>query len=181
MCQENEDGFYYISVYNENYAMPEMPSDCAEGILNGIYKLPSNGRAEKKDSPRPQLFGSGPLLNEVRRAQSILAERFGIGSDVWSVTSYSQLFRDAPHVRAVEPSASEGEAASQLLGAGLGRALRPVHRRQRQRAARRRSDPSLGSGALSSRWGRTASDAATRAPRCGGTSRSMRSTRSTPP
>ena len=95
MCQENEDGFYYISVYNENYEMPEMPADCEEGILNGIYKLPGNGRAGKKDAPRLQLFGSGPLLNEVRRAQSILAERFGINSDVWSVTSYSQLFRDA--------------------------------------------------------------------------------------
>jgi pyruvate dehydrogenase E1 component len=100
MCQENEDGFYYVSVYNENYAMPEMPADCAEGILKGIYKLPckeetSNGRASKKDAPRPQLLGSGPLLNEACRAQSLLAERFGIASDVWSVTSYSELFRDA--------------------------------------------------------------------------------------
>ena len=98
MCQENEDGFYYISVYNENYAMPEMPADCEEGILKGIYKLPASRneqREGKKDAPRPQLFGSGPLLNEACRAQSILAERFGINSDVWSVTSYSQLFRDA--------------------------------------------------------------------------------------
>jgi pyruvate dehydrogenase E1 component len=100
MCQENEDGYYYISVYNENYAMPEMPAGCEEGILKGIYKVPcqaatSNGKAGKKDAPRPQLFGSGPLLNEACRAQAILAERFGINSDVWSVTSYNELFRDA--------------------------------------------------------------------------------------
>jgi pyruvate dehydrogenase E1 component len=97
MCHENEDGYYYISVYNENYAMPEMPAGCEEGILKGIYKLPckngtSNGRSGKT---RPQLFGSGPLLNEACRAQTILAERFGINSDVWSVTSYNELFRDA--------------------------------------------------------------------------------------
>jgi pyruvate dehydrogenase E1 component len=100
MCQENEDGYYYISVYNENYAMPEMPAGCEEGILKGIYKVPCNvatssGRAGKKDAPRPQLFGSGPLLNEACRAQMLLAERFGINSDVWSVTSYNELFRDA--------------------------------------------------------------------------------------
>jgi pyruvate dehydrogenase E1 component len=95
MFHENEDAFYYISVYNENYAMPEKPADCSQGILNGIYRLPGNAQAAKKGAPRPQLFGSGPLLNEVIRAQSILAERFGIESDVWSATSYSQLFRDA--------------------------------------------------------------------------------------
>jgi pyruvate dehydrogenase E1 component len=75
--------------------MPEMPPDCQEGILNGLYKLPGNDKAGKKDALRPQLFGSGPLLNEVRRAQSILSERFGVESDVWSATSYSQLFREA--------------------------------------------------------------------------------------
>ena len=53
MCQENEDGYYYISVYNENYAMPEMPAGCEEGILKGIYKVPckaatSNGKAGKR-------------------------------------------------------------------------------------------------------------------------------------
>ncbi len=94
MCHENEDGFYYISVYNENYAMPEMPEGCQEGILKGIYKL-SGGEASKTTSVRPQLFGSGPLLNEACRAQKMLAEQFGVSSDVWSVTSYSELFRDA--------------------------------------------------------------------------------------
>jgi pyruvate dehydrogenase E1 component len=95
MFHDNEDGFYYISVYNENYAMPEMPADCADGVLKGLYKLPSTDVGDHKQTARPQLFGSGPLLNEVIRAQSILREKFGIESDVWSATSYSQLFRDA--------------------------------------------------------------------------------------
>ena len=95
MYQENEDGFYFLSVYNENYMMPEMPADCAEGILKGIYKLPGSPGGEEKSAACPQLFGSGPLLNEAVRAQTILSEQFAIASDVWSVTSYSQLVRDA--------------------------------------------------------------------------------------
>jgi pyruvate dehydrogenase E1 component len=96
MCQDNEDGFYYISVYNENYAMPEMPKGCEQGILKGMYKVSSTDKTTKANGGgRPQLFGSGPLLNEARRAQAMLAEQYGIGSDVWSVTSYSELFRDA--------------------------------------------------------------------------------------
>jgi len=94
MCHENEDGFYYISVYNENYAMPEMPEGCEQGILRGIYKVSSTEKTGKNNGGRPQLLGSGPLLNEALRAQTMLAEQFGIGSDVWSVTSYSELFRD---------------------------------------------------------------------------------------
>jgi pyruvate dehydrogenase E1 component len=92
MYQEMEDRFYYITIYNENYAQPEMPQieGLHEGILRGIYKL----------SPAPegalaQLFGSGPMLNEALRAQKILAERYQIPTNVWSVTSYSELRRDA--------------------------------------------------------------------------------------
>ncbi len=152
MCQENEDGFYYISVYNENYAMPEMPAGCEEGILKGIYKLPcktatSNGRTGKKNAPRPQLFGSGPLLNEACRAQTILADRFGINCDVWSVTSYNELFRDA-RLRTGESPACEGKAAEELPGTGPGRPFGPLHFCQRQRATRGRSNSTVGAGAL---------------------------------
>ena len=90
MYQENEDLFYYITLYNEPYAMPQMPTDCREGILRGIYKY--------KPAPEKaavQLFGSGPILNEALRAQSILAERYGVAADLWSVTSYNQLSREA--------------------------------------------------------------------------------------
>ena len=90
MYQELEDRFYYITLYNEDYAMPEMPQGCEEGILRGIYKYKSaaGGKAAL------QLFGSGSILNEALRAQNILAEKYGVQADVWSVTSYNELRRD---------------------------------------------------------------------------------------
>jgi pyruvate dehydrogenase E1 component len=91
MYQEREDRFYYLTVYNEDYPMPEMPAGVSEGILRGIYKLKSSpgGKATV------QLFGSGAILNEAVRAQAILAEKYGVQADVWSVTSYNELRREA--------------------------------------------------------------------------------------
>ena len=104
MYAENESVFYYISVYNENYEMPALPADAAESILKGMYVVSSqeprpsgSGKTggKRKDAARPQLFGSGPLVREALRAQRILADNYGVGSDVWSVTSYTELRRDA--------------------------------------------------------------------------------------
>jgi pyruvate dehydrogenase E1 component len=91
MYQESEDLFYYITMYNEDYGMPEMPQGAREGILRGIYRVrpAANGKAVA------QLFGSGPILNEAIRAQGILADKYGVATDVWSVTSYNELRRDA--------------------------------------------------------------------------------------
>ena len=91
MYELNENRFYYITVYNEDYPMPEMPKGVEEGILRGIYKY----RASAKGKAVVQLFGSGPILNEAVRAQEILAEKYGVAADVWSVTSYNELRRDA--------------------------------------------------------------------------------------
>ncbi len=91
MYQEGEDRFYYITLYNEDYAMPEMPEGCAEGILRGIYMY----KPAAKGKAAVQLFGSGPILGEALRAQDVLAEKYGVPSDVWSVTSYNELRRDA--------------------------------------------------------------------------------------
>ncbi len=91
MYQEREDLFYYITLYNEDYAMPEMPPGCQAGILKGIYKC----KAAAGGKAAVQLFGSGPILNEALRAQGILAEKYGVQADVWSVTSYNQLRREA--------------------------------------------------------------------------------------
>ena len=91
MCQEHERVFYYLTVYNENYAQPPMPEDVREGILQGIYRY----RASDAGPAQVQLFGSGPILNEALRAQRILAEQFQAAADVWSVTSYNQLRREA--------------------------------------------------------------------------------------
>jgi pyruvate dehydrogenase E1 component len=91
MYQEGESLFYYITMYNEDYAMPEMVEGSREGILRGIYKF----RAARKGKATVQLFGSGPILNESLRAQDVLAEKYGVQADVWSVTSYTELRRDA--------------------------------------------------------------------------------------
>ncbi len=91
MYEKGEDCFYYITMYNEDYAMPAMPEGAAEGILRGIYKV----KAAEGGAATAQLFGSGPILNEVLRAQEILATKYKVLADVWSVTSYNELRRDA--------------------------------------------------------------------------------------
>jgi pyruvate dehydrogenase E1 component len=92
MYQQREDLFYYLTLYNENYAMPPMPEGLdPEGILKGIYRY----KPAEEGKAVVQLFGSGPILNEALRAQSILAERYGVAADVWSVTSYNELRREA--------------------------------------------------------------------------------------
>jgi pyruvate dehydrogenase E1 component len=93
MYQEQESIFYYLTLYNQNYAMPPMPEGAVEGILKGMYRF----RAEDagKGKPAVQLLGSGPIMQEVIRAQTLLKEKFGIGSTIWSVTSYKELRYEA--------------------------------------------------------------------------------------
>ncbi len=93
MYQKQENIFYYITMMNENYAMPVMPENCRDGILKGMYRYRT---ADKPDAPhKVNLFGSGTILNEVIRAQQVLQTQFDIAADVWSVTSYKQLYTDA--------------------------------------------------------------------------------------
>ena len=91
MYTERESIFYYITVMNEQYAMPAMPDGVREGIIKGIYRLKpaENGKAKLK----AQLLGSGAILNEVLAAQKLL-ENYGVAADVWSVTSYQELYRE---------------------------------------------------------------------------------------
>jgi len=91
MYELGEDRFYYITHYNEFYVQPPMPEGCREGILKGIYKY----REAAGGKAVVQLFGSGPILNETLRAQQILRENYGVSADVWSVTSYGELRREA--------------------------------------------------------------------------------------
>jgi pyruvate dehydrogenase E1 component len=92
MYKEQESIFYYLSVMNEQYEMPAMPEGSREGILKGLYRFSkaSNGKAKLK----AQLLGSGTILNEVRAAAALL-EKYGVAADVWSVTSYQELYREA--------------------------------------------------------------------------------------
>ena len=92
LYEDNETAIYYITLENENYMMPEMPAGVEDGIIRGMYKLSSN---DADGDLRVQLFGSGPILRESLRAADILKARYNISSDVWSVTSYNQLRRDA--------------------------------------------------------------------------------------
>jgi pyruvate dehydrogenase E1 component len=81
-------------IYNENYAQPPMPEGVTEGILRGLYRY----QAAEGGAAQVQLFGSGPILNEALRAQKILSERYQVRAEVWSVTSYNELRRDALEV-----------------------------------------------------------------------------------
>src|ERR1700681_4083643 len=92
MYKDGENWFYYITVMNEQYAMPAMPAGVEEGILNGMYRF----RASENKNPklRAQLFGSGAILREALRAQEILEEKYAVSADVWSVTSYKSLYSD---------------------------------------------------------------------------------------
>ena len=92
MYKDGESIFYYITVMNENYAMPPMPGDVRAGILKGMYKFRAASNQESK--LRAQLFGSGAILNEALKAQEILEQKYGVAADVWSVTSYKGLYSD---------------------------------------------------------------------------------------
>ena len=95
MIGEQEDVFYYITCMNENYTHPPMPAGVEEGILRGMYPLDisiSQGKI------RVQLMGSGTILREVLGASALLMDDFGIVADVWSVTSFNELRRDALEV-----------------------------------------------------------------------------------
>ena len=92
MYVEGEDIFYYLSLYNENYAMPPMPAGTEDGILKGLYKFKPGPEGKKT---KAHIFGSGPIINSALKAQEILAKRYDVSADVWSATSYKLLRTDA--------------------------------------------------------------------------------------
>jgi pyruvate dehydrogenase E1 component len=92
MLDEQEDVFYYVTLMNENYQHPAMPDGVEEGILRGMYPLREASKRSRK--PVVQLMGSGTILNEVIAAADLLESDWGVLSDVWSVTSFTQLRRD---------------------------------------------------------------------------------------
>ncbi len=92
MYAAREHAFYYLTAMNEAYLQPPMPEGAEAGIIKGLYKV--RPAPDPSIGPRLHLFGSGAILREVLRAQELLAAR-GVAADVWSVTSYSELRRDA--------------------------------------------------------------------------------------
>ncbi|MBL7115900.1 MAG: pyruvate dehydrogenase (acetyl-transferring), homodimeric type [Kiritimatiellae bacterium] len=93
MYMEGEDIFYYITVLNENYAQPVMPEGAREGILRGMH--PVRKSSLEKPIAGVRLLGSGSILNETLKAAAMLEETHHIAADVWSVTSYKALHRNA--------------------------------------------------------------------------------------
>ena len=91
MTVESEDVFYYITVANENYVQPAMPPGIEDEIVRGLYRVARIGEGD----PRVRLVGSGPILREALAAGDLLAREYGIASDVFSATSYTELDRDA--------------------------------------------------------------------------------------
>ncbi len=92
MFVDQEDLIYYITILNEKYKMPAMPQGVEEGILKGMYRF---SRSKKKKGEKIHLFGSGAILNEAIRAAEMLEKDYDVSVDVWSVTSYKELYEDA--------------------------------------------------------------------------------------
>ncbi len=98
MYVEQQDVFYYLTLMNENYAHPSMPEGAEEGIIKGMYLLrgqkTEDSVQKNQKKPRVQLMGSGTILREVIEAAELLEKDFGVSSDIWSVTSFTELRRD---------------------------------------------------------------------------------------
>ena len=90
MYEEGEDAIYYITLENENYGMPAMPGDVEEGVFEGHVQAVEQRRAAKRNRRRCSSSAAAPFARGAA-GPAILAEKFGIASDVWSVTSYREL------------------------------------------------------------------------------------------
>lgn len=119
MYENNENVFYYITIMNENYEQPALSEGAEQGILKGMYLFDqleapaADNAADKASELRVQLLGSGAILNEVRAGALLLQQDFGVGSDIWSVTSFNELAREGQHVRRwnlLHPEESQKEA-----------------------------------------------------------------------
>ncbi len=93
MYQDQQDVYYYITVMNENYTHPAMPAGVEQAILKGMYLFRDGG--EGQNEPRVQLLGAGTILREVIAAADILKEQYHVNADIWSVTSFNELRREA--------------------------------------------------------------------------------------
>lgn len=96
MYEKQESVYYYMSVSNENYSMPPMPADVKTGIIKGLYRF---SQSAKTSGLKTHLLGSGAIMNQVLEAQKVLEEKYNVSTDVWSVTSYNELRREALHVQ----------------------------------------------------------------------------------
>jgi pyruvate dehydrogenase E1 component len=115
--EKQEDVFYYITTLNENYAQPAMPKGVEEGIIKGIYKVKT---FEAKNNYKVKLLGSGSIFQEVLKAAEILEKEYGISSELFSVTSYNELAREAQDVERENLLNIEKEPKSSYANTVLG-------------------------------------------------------------
>jgi pyruvate dehydrogenase E1 component len=95
MYEDQDDVYYYITAMNENYVHPAMPKGAESGIIKGMYQFSGGGKKRKK----VQLLGSGTILREVIAAGAMLDEEWGVDADIWSVTSFNELAREAADIQ----------------------------------------------------------------------------------
>ena len=96
MYAERENIFYYLTVENEDYPMPPMPEGAEEGIIRGMYRLEPASR--KRSRLKAHLFASGPIVNRALEARKILETSYNVAADVWSITSFKELYRNGNQV-----------------------------------------------------------------------------------
>jgi pyruvate dehydrogenase E1 component len=95
MVEQQEDVYYYITLMNENYSHPDMPKDIEQQIINGMYLIQ---KTTLKSQQKVQLMGSGVILREALEAATLLEADWNIAADVWSVTSFTEVRRNALEV-----------------------------------------------------------------------------------
>jgi pyruvate dehydrogenase E1 component len=123
MYVAGEKIFVYLTVTNENYAHPALPPGVEEGIVRGIYPLRTLG---EEGRPEVQLLGSGAILREVERAAEILASDYGVRPTVWSVTSFTELRREARALRRRAARRARGAPEASYLERALAERPGPV-------------------------------------------------------
>ncbi len=144
MYQEQESVFYYITCMNENYQHPPMPAGAEKGIISGMYLLRPAGKGKTPVT----LFGSGTILREVLAAAELLEKGHGVSAEVFSVTSFSELRKNALDVERWNLLHPGDKGANKRRAAGTYRAAGSVHRRDRLHENGGRPDPPMGTGPL---------------------------------
>ncbi|MGZ3443948.1 MAG: transketolase-like TK C-terminal-containing protein, partial [Polyangia bacterium] len=123
MLEEQKDVFYYVTAMNENVAQPSLPADAHEGVLRGMYRLRASAR---EGTRRVQLLASGAILGEALKAAVILEHSHGVGADVWSVTSFSELARNGIAAETAWRRGTTGGAMHSFVGAQLAPTRGPI-------------------------------------------------------
>ena len=123
MLEEQSDVFYYVTAMNENVAQPSLPADAHDGVLRGMYRL----RAATIDAPRRvQLLAAGAIVGEAMKAAVVLETSHGVGADVWSVTSFSELAKDGVAAETAWRRGAAGGALRSFVGEQLAATRGPI-------------------------------------------------------